>query len=66
MKNMFSFIMLTILSLFSGLLSAHSGHGDHSLLYANAQPHPVIGMEHLLALSLAVAIVYLVMRQLRK
>ena len=65
-KNSLSYLFITILSLFSGVVSAHSGHGDHAVIYASGQPHPVFGLEHVLLLSLAVTAVYLAIRQIRK
>lgn len=65
-KNSLSYLFITILSLFSGVVSAHTGHGDHAAIYASGQPHPVLGFEHVLVLSLTITVVYLAIRQIRK
>lgn len=65
-NSILSYIALTILSLFSGAVLAHSGHGGHGAIYASGQPHPVMGSEHLLIVLLAVAGVYLALRLIRQ
>ena len=65
MKNI-KFVIFVILTLFSSLVLAHSGHGDHSAIIASGQPHPFIGTEHVLALILTVSVVLIAMKLLRK
>lgn len=43
------------LSTAAGSALAHLGHGDHAAILAAGQPHPMLGTEHLLGLSLALA-----------
>ena len=66
MKTKLSFFILSVLSLFSGVVSAHSGHGEHAANYASSLPHPEIGIEHFLLLSTVVAVVYMALGLIRK
>ena len=47
-------------------VSAHLGHGDHSALIAAGEAHPMLGNEHLMLATAALAGVYLALRILRK
>jgi len=55
-------ITLVVMSLFSSVVMAHLGHGDHTAIYASGQSHPVIGMEHLMLATLVAAIAFTVWR----
>jgi hydrogenase/urease accessory protein HupE len=66
MNKIFSFLALITLSLFSVSVLAHTGHGDHSAIYASGQAHPAIGQGELVILSLTLAAVFLAIRWLRK
>ena len=65
MKNIL-FLLFATLTLFSSLVSAHSGHGDHAAIIASGQSHPFIGNEHLLAATLAVSIILIARKLFRK
>lgn len=59
---------LIVTSLGSGLsfiatnVMSHSGHGDHSAIYASGQFHPVIGLESLILVSAAVTAIVLAVK----
>ena len=65
MKSM-KFILFTILTMLSSLVSAHMGHGDHTAIVTSGQSHPVIGNEHMLAAMLAIATFLMAIKWLRK
>lgn len=62
MKRFFNKMLISLLSLSSGSVMAHSGHGDHSQIILSGQAHPVISIEHLLLLSVVGLAAYLVFK----
>lgn len=65
-KNKSSYSIFAVLALLSNPLFAHTGHGDHTAIYAAGESHPLIGNEHLLVISLVMALVYAALRFIRK